>query len=795
MNDTEMWGDWCSGWGPLCRQPQTIERVRDLIARLVAAGRLADQAQGLELLRSADRLTSMALSLVAHMTYARRIDLDGRELAAEDFKVVPEGHTGGSLNMVPAFVGYLLANALSATTRGWLMGQGHCVAAIEAINTLTGDLSPTQQGRYDRSAAGLARLIGDFYSYAIDAQGLPAVPLGSHAGPHTAGAVCEGGYLGFAGLQYVHMPLPGERLVAFLSDGAFEEQRGSDWAPRWWRAEDCGLAVPVMILNGRRIEQRTQIVQQGGAAWMAEDLRLNGFDPLIIDGRDPAAIAWAILEAEARLQAFAADPQRRYPAPLPYVIAVTEKGFGFPGAGSNSAHNLPLAANPHTDARARLQFNAAARALHVPPAELEAAIACLNNHERVARTRESQHPMAHRQPAPAQLPSPQWQAPGTRGSAMSALDRWFVELVRANPQLRVRVGNPDELASNKMGETLALLRHRVNAPEPGVAEDLHGAVITALNEEAVAAAALGNKGGLNLIVSYEAFAVKMLGLLRQEAIFARHQKLLGQAPGWLAVPLIVTSHTWENAKNEQSHQDPTIGEALLGEMADTTRVLFPIDANSAQAALQALYDERGQLGCLVVSKREVAGQLDAEACRQLLQQGALHLRGDPADAEVQLVAIGAYQLEQALLAHAELAARGCRSCVTLIIEPGRLRSPRDELEAAFVLDETRLQALFPRHLPRVLLCHTRPEPMLGVLRRLDGGAERTRALGYINRGGTLNVDGMLFANRCTWAHAVEAVAALSGRPLSGLLDEPQRLAIQGQGRAADLHIANLERKI
>lgn len=795
MNDADRWGAWCSGWGPLCRQTETVERMRELIARLVAEGRLADAAQGLELLSSADRVASTALSLVAHMTYALRIDLDGRDLAAEDFKPVPEGHTGGSLNMVPAFVGYLLANALSGSTRGWLMGQGHCVAAIEAVNTLTGDLSPTQRGRYDRSATGLARLIGDFYAYAIDAQGLPAVPLGSHAGPHTAGAVCEGGYLGFAGLQYVHMPLPGECLVAFLSDGAFEEQRGSDWAPRWWRAEDCGLAVPVMILNGRRIEQRSQIVQQGGAAWMVEDLRLNGFDPLIIDGRDPAAFAWAILEAEARLQAFASDPQHRYPAALPYVIAVTEKGFGFPGAGSNAAHNLPLAANPHVDASAREAFNAAARALHVPPAELDVALACLNNHKRVARPRESAHPMAHRHPAAAVLPSVYWQAPGTRCSAMCALDRWFVELVRANPQLRVRVGNPDELASNKMGETLALLRHRVNTPEPGVAEDLYGAVITALNEEAVAAAALGNKGGLNLIVSYEAFAVKMLGLLRQEAIFARHQKVIGQAPGWLAVPLVVTSHTWENAKNEQSHQDPTIGEALLGEMSDTTRVLFPVDANSAQAALQALFAERGQLACLVVSKREVAGQLDAEACRQLLEQGAVHLRGTPVDAEVQLVAIGAYQLEQALLAHAELAARGCRACVTLIIEPGRLRSPRDELEAFFVLDEARLRALFPREMPRVLLCHTRPEPMLGVLRRLDGGPERTRALGYLNRGGTLDVDGMLFANRCTWAHTVEAVAAVSGRPLSSLLDERQCLAVQGLGQPADLHIAHFERSV
>src|SRR5690606_40045842 len=122
---------------------------------------------------------------------------------------------------------------------------------------------------------------------------------------------------------------------------------------RWWRAEDCGIAIPVMILNGRRIEQRTQIIQEGGPEWLLEDQRHNGFDPVIIDGRDPAAFAWAILMAEDRLEAFAADPQRRYPAPLPYVIAETEKGFGFPGASTNAAHNLPLVSNPNRDAVAR----------------------------------------------------------------------------------------------------------------------------------------------------------------------------------------------------------------------------------------------------------------------------------------------------------------------------------------------------------------------------------------------------------------------------------------------------------
>ena len=85
---------------------------------------------------------------------------------------------------------------------------------------------------------------------------------------------------------------------------------------------------------------------------------------------------------------------------------------------------------------------------------------------------------------------------------MEAIDNWFVEFVDANPDLRVRLGNPDELRSNGMGRTLDRLRHRVNRPEAGVAEAIDGSVITALNEEAVAGAALGNKGGLNLIVSY-----------------------------------------------------------------------------------------------------------------------------------------------------------------------------------------------------------------------------------------------------------------------------------------------------
>ena len=109
------------------------------------------------------------------------------------------------------------------------------------------------------------------------------------------------------------------------------------------------------------------------------------------------------------------------------------------------------------------------------------------------------------------------------------------------------LGNPDEMRSNRMQQTLDALCFRVTDPEESIPEAMHGAVITALNEEDVACAALANKGGIDIIVTYEAFGAKMHGALRQEIIFAHHCHEAGRPQGWLSVPLVLTSHTWEQA--------------------------------------------------------------------------------------------------------------------------------------------------------------------------------------------------------------------------------------------------------
>ena len=53
--------------------------------------------------------------------------------------------------------------------------------------------------------------------------------------------------------------------------------------------------------------------------------------------------------------------------------------------------------------------------------------------------------------------------------------------------------------------------------------------------------------------------------------------------------------------------------------------------------------------------------------------------------------------------------------------------------------------------------------------------------GFINRGGTLDVFGMLFANRSTWAHALDAAAEVLGCAREEFLSEVELRALDGSG--------------
>ena len=780
--DSPEYRRWRDGYGVIQHTENTRRQVTRLADRLVSAGHQPDVESVFRRLAELDRLTSAGLWLVAHMTYARRVDLSGQALKSQDFKTSPEGHTGGALNMVPAYAAYLALNNLTGRTRSWLMGQGHCVAAVEALNVLTGNLHPEQAERY-RGPDGFSALVADFYSFRQKPDGSMDAPLGSHVNAHTAGGIIEGGYLGFAELQYAHMPLPGESLVAFLSDGAAEEQRGSDWVPRWWRARDCGAVVPVMIANGRRIEQRTELGTREGLEGFETHLQHRGFLPCRFDGRDPAAFVCALFEMEQALAANGESALRgecRYPVRVPFGIAETVKGFGFYGAGSNPAHNLPLPDNPRMDARSRDLFNQYAGQLWVAPDELRHCVAGLNQHRAQGRPLERDHALATRNPPDPIMP--RLRSNSDLASPMQAVDDFFRALVAANPALRARVGNPDELASNRLGGVLKALKHRVNDPENDQ-ESVHGMIITALNEEAVVSACLANKAGLNLVASYEAFCVKMLGAIRQELIFARNQKEAGRPPRWLGLPVVATSHTWENGKNEQSHQDTTFCESLLAEMSDVSRVLFPADYNSTLAVLPSVYADRGRISCMVIPKRDRPCVFNREEADLLARHGALVVDEDTCDGEpLLLIANGAYQLSEAMRACERLREKGTPFRLVYVQEPARFRQPRDAMEAGVCLAEFERERLLPNRIHRrVALTHMRPEVFRGHLHPLFPKPARSRVLGYVNRGGTLNEAGMLFANRCSWAHALAACAEVMDRPPGEWLSSAELAAVEGRG--------------
>jgi len=109
---------------------------------------------------------------------------------------------------------------------------------------------------------------------------------------------------------------------------------------------------------------------------------------------------------------------------------------------------------------------------------------------------------------------------------------------------------------------------------------------------------------------------------------------------------------------------------------------------------------------------------------QAVREGAVVLSHD-ANASVQLIAIGAYQLVSVQRAARVLRDHGVACSVVAMVEPGRFRAPRDKMEAAYVHTPERIPQLIPAVATRLFVCHGHAEVYTGVLRPLDTGPSPT----------------------------------------------------------------------
>ena len=224
---------------------------------------------------------------------------------------------------------------------------------------------------------------------------------------------------------------------------------------------------------------------------------------------------------------------------------------------------------------------------------------------------------------------------------------------------------------------------------------------------------------------------------------------------------------------------------MLGDPSDVSRVLFVPDYNTASIVMHGLYQTHGQIWTLVVPKIDIIPDLfTIDEATRLLEQGAMRLDWagyEPAQQQVVLTAIGAYQLEQVVKASERLREKQVPHSVVYMLEPGRFRRPRSNGESAHTAPSRLREDLYPDSVQtRVFVTHTRPEVVIGTLQPLNTGNDRTVALGYINHGGTLNVPGMLFVNRCTWAHILEEVARLLGTSRETLLNVSELAALDSK---------------
>ncbi|MGM0632858.1 MAG: hypothetical protein ACQETO_06745 [Pseudomonadota bacterium] len=701
------------------------------------ADRLAEKSvespcEVVSLVCAADRLCRAARWLLLHLAHARCVRLDGTALPHEEIKTRPRFRPDEAMSLVPAYVGYLLANALTGTTRSWAVDQHHEPAAVLAVDALTGNLEPQWKTRYPLTEAGLSRICRD-----LDDDPDMAARI-----------VARGECPRLLGLHYVHAPLPGQELVAFLDRTSLEAQRGGDRAPRWWRGEDTGFVLPIMPDGGR-----------ADVDWLPDHLQQNGFDPVPVQRTDPAGFAWLILEMSERLEnAYAGIRSREqsYPVRLPFGVA----------RSANEGTSLPDSASAEA-------INEALSRLYVAPVDLRQAISRLGCHERQGRVPERDHPLrTFRVPVPTR-PVPQEALPGAVASPLIWIDEWFCRLAESNPDYRVRVGDVTGSRRCRLNRTEDVLYRRMVPGQGSVAGSLTGSVVAGLDEEAVLSAVFANRQGLGLGICRESASLRAFSVMRQEVECARQWAESGREIPWLSRPIVICSPVWEGDAVGQGASTPVLSEAWMEEDADLAPVFFPIDANTAVAALYHLYGQRGRVAAVVTGKATLPVVLDGPGAERAVKDGAVLLRHDPG-ARLQLIAVGAYQLQAVLRAAELLRAHDVACSVVAIIDPTRFRQ-----------SDAETGSIIPTVSHRLFVCHTRAQPMSGALRCLDTGPERSRFMGYRNFGGAIDIFGTQFRNRQTWAHVVCEAAQLLGCNATEWLSDHQLAALDGR-EAADI---------
>lgn len=519
----------------------------------------------------------------------------------------------------------ILARDLNAV---FVAGPGHGGPGPNACAWLEGTYSELYS-HVPRDAEGMRALFAQFSFPG----GVP-----SHCAPETPGSFHEGGELGYSLLHAFGAALDHPDLTVFCVVGDGEAETGplaGSWhANKFLNPARDGAVLPILALNEYKIANPTLLARIPESE-LVSLMRGNGYDPLIVSGREPgrvhqdmAAAMDTCLERIAQIQRAARDGSDTSRPHWPMIVLRTPKGWtgppqvdGEPVEGTFRAHQVPLPA-ARDDAAHRAVLEQWLRSYR--PEELFDGSGCPVSELRqlvpVGERRMSANPVANGGALVRDLRLPDWrehavEVPGpgrTSHEATRVLGGWLREVTARNPDNFLTFA-PDELASNRLQDILAVTGRNWQAEigEHDEKLDRAGRVIEVLSEHMCQGLLEGYllTGRHGVFTCYEAF-VHII-----DAMFNQHAKWLdaSAAVPWrrplASLNYLLSSHVWRQDHNGFTHQDPGFLDVVLNKKPEIVRVYLPPDANTLLSVYDHCLRSRHYVNVVVAGKQPQADWL------------------------------------------------------------------------------------------------------------------------------------------------------------------------------------------
>ena len=469
----------------------------------------------------------------------------------------------------------------------------------------------------------------------------------SHAAPDTPGSIHEGGELGYSLSHAFGAAFDNPDLLVACVVGDGEAETGplaTAWhGNKFLNPVSDGAVLPILHLNGYKIANPTILARIPGEDLHAL-LRGYGWDPIFVEGHDPApmhqAMAAAVDEAVGRIRAIQQEarggggPGLAHDAAMarwPMIVLRSPKGWtgpkivdGLPAEGSFRSHQVPLsdlASKPeHLAQLEEWMRSYEPEQLFDRGGALREELAALAPQ---GERRMGANPHANGGLLLRDLELPDFRELGvdvarpTESSSepTRVLGAFLREAIRLNPE-RFRVMGPDETASNRLSAVFEATdrtwESEILPTDDHLSPD--GRVMEVLSEHLCEGWLEGYllTGRHGLFNSYEAFIHVIDSMFNQHAKWLKVAHDIPWRRPIASLNYLLSSHVWRQDHNGFSHQDPGFIDHVVNKKAEVVRVYFPPDANCLLSVADHCLRSRDYVNVIVAGKQPSLDYLTME---------------------------------------------------------------------------------------------------------------------------------------------------------------------------------------